>query len=46
MKGKTIAMVDQKGGAGKMTTTCNLGACLAERGKKVLLVDTEKGRYG
>lgn len=43
MKGKAIVVTSGKGGVGKTTTSANLGAALALRGKRVLVIDADIG---
>ncbi|MBV8726018.1 MAG: septum site-determining protein MinD [Candidatus Eremiobacteraeota bacterium] len=43
MSGRRIVVTSGKGGVGKTTTTANLGATLAKRGRRVVLIDADIG---
>jgi len=43
MSARVIVITSGKGGVGKTTTTANIGAALADKGHKVLLIDTDIG---
>ena len=41
MKQKIITFANHKGGVSKTTSTASIGACMAQMGKKVLLIDLD-----